>query len=314
MKYVYGLGLAYAVDGSGRLQVYHTDGLGLVRAITDGPGNVLATYKTDAFGVPLKTTGNSSQPLRFTGQQLDAESGLYDLRARMYDPAIARFMQAVRISRLMGPAEVREFCRPQATAHSVLPMAMQQLNLPARAYPSPAKNAAMTSGGRRRGRPSGPTQTHSLNAWTISAPSRTRTIVVRRDRGQAVVDLVPLDDPVPAEVAPARLFETEAPGVFDRRFFDIVQINRVVHVAEGVHLVMAYPHPKGISASVFQVRYQPLRQNTEYRIQNTGARIQKTGEEAGRESRFPFWILTPGFLPTNCLSVPAARFHPIRRR
>jgi|GEM_PF-959907 len=91
-KYVYGLGLAYAVDGSGNLQVYHTDGLGSVRAITDGSGTVLATYKTDAFGVPLKTTGNSSQPFQYTGQQRDAESGLYDLRARMYDPAIGRFL------------------------------------------------------------------------------------------------------------------------------------------------------------------------------------------------------------------------------
>lgn len=27
-KYVYGLGIAYAVDGSGNMQVYHTDGLG----------------------------------------------------------------------------------------------------------------------------------------------------------------------------------------------------------------------------------------------------------------------------------------------
>jgi len=104
LKYVYGLGLAYAVDTSSNLQVYHTDGLRSVRAITDGSGNVLATYRTDAFGVPLRTTGNSSQPFQFTGQQRDAESGLYDLRARMYDPAIGRFLQ--RDPRQLAPCDL----------------------------------------------------------------------------------------------------------------------------------------------------------------------------------------------------------------
>ncbi|MBI2941918.1 MAG: hypothetical protein HYY04_15930, partial [Chloroflexi bacterium] len=42
--YVWGLGLAYAVDGSGTAQVYHTDGLGSVRAITNADGKVVETY------------------------------------------------------------------------------------------------------------------------------------------------------------------------------------------------------------------------------------------------------------------------------
>ena len=91
LKYVYGLGLAYAVDGCGNVQVYHTDGLGSVRAITDGSGNVIATLQTDEFGIPTQTQGTSTQPFQYTGQQRDAESGLYDLRARMYDPSIGRF-------------------------------------------------------------------------------------------------------------------------------------------------------------------------------------------------------------------------------
>jgi hypothetical protein len=41
-KYVWGLRLAYAVSGSS-IEVYHTDGLGSVRAITDGSGNVTQT-------------------------------------------------------------------------------------------------------------------------------------------------------------------------------------------------------------------------------------------------------------------------------
>ncbi len=46
-KYVWGLGLAFAVDSSGNPLVYHADGLGSVRALTDSSGNVVQTYQGD---------------------------------------------------------------------------------------------------------------------------------------------------------------------------------------------------------------------------------------------------------------------------
>jgi hypothetical protein len=73
-KYVWGLGLAYAEEGSGLL-VYHNDGLGSVRAVSDGAGAITETCRTDEFGVPLETQGASGQPFRYTGEQRDAESG-----------------------------------------------------------------------------------------------------------------------------------------------------------------------------------------------------------------------------------------------
>ncbi len=93
LKYVYGLGLAFAVDTSGNVQVYHADGLGSVRAITnlDDRISVIETDQTDAFGNPTQTQGGISQPFQFTGQQRDASTGLYYLRARMDDPTIGRF-------------------------------------------------------------------------------------------------------------------------------------------------------------------------------------------------------------------------------
>ena len=45
-KYVWGLGLAYAVESSGNVLVYHTDGLGSVRALSDGAGLVVQVYGT----------------------------------------------------------------------------------------------------------------------------------------------------------------------------------------------------------------------------------------------------------------------------
>jgi RHS repeat-associated protein len=91
-KYVWGLGLAYAVNGSA-IEVHQTDGLGSVRAVTDGSVNVIQTYLTDEFGVSKLTLGTNSQPFHYAGEPRDAESGLMYLRARMYEPALGRFLQ-----------------------------------------------------------------------------------------------------------------------------------------------------------------------------------------------------------------------------
>ena len=92
-KYVYGVGLVYETDMAGNVQgVSHADGLGSVRALTDGSGNLIQTYKTDPFGVPTATQGTSTQPFGFTGEQADPTGFVY-LRARMYDPQTGRFLQ-----------------------------------------------------------------------------------------------------------------------------------------------------------------------------------------------------------------------------
>jgi RHS repeat-associated protein len=89
-KYVYGLGLAYAISGS-TVEVYHTDRLGSVRAITDATGAVTSTYRTDEWGVLTSTTGASTQLFRYAGEPRDA-TGLTYLRTRYYDPSIGRFL------------------------------------------------------------------------------------------------------------------------------------------------------------------------------------------------------------------------------
>lgn len=89
-KYVYGLGLSYAVSGSS-IEVYHADRLGSVRALTNGSGTVTATYRTDEWGNPTQTSGSSTQPFGSTGEPRDA-TGLSYLRARYYDPQLGRFL------------------------------------------------------------------------------------------------------------------------------------------------------------------------------------------------------------------------------
>ena len=96
--YVWGQGLAYAVAGAA-IEVYHTDRLGSVRAITDAAGAVTATYRTDEFGLPTASTGTSSQPFAFTGEPRDA-TGLTYLRARYYDPSLGQVPEPGPICRL----------------------------------------------------------------------------------------------------------------------------------------------------------------------------------------------------------------------
>ena len=61
-KYVWGLGLAFAVDSSGNPLVYHTDGLGSVRALTDASGSVVQTYQYDEYGNVVSSSGAVTQP------------------------------------------------------------------------------------------------------------------------------------------------------------------------------------------------------------------------------------------------------------
>jgi len=106
-KYVYGLGLAYAVDSLGNTLTQHTDGLGSVRAETDSSGNVVQTYGTDEFGIvdAALTSGTQPTPFQYTGEPRDSETGLVYLRARSYDPSVGRFMQADPL-RKSGPGVV----------------------------------------------------------------------------------------------------------------------------------------------------------------------------------------------------------------
>ncbi len=72
-------------------------------ALTDGSGTVTATYAYDAFGAVRSQTGSATNPWRFTGQQLDAESSLYFLRARYYDPSTGRFLGRDPLSASVNP-------------------------------------------------------------------------------------------------------------------------------------------------------------------------------------------------------------------
>ena len=80
--------------------VYHfylTDYLGNVSTVADATGNLVQQNRYYPFGLPTAETGNSEQdkqPYKYNGKEQDNRNGLnwYDYGARMYDPALCRFL------------------------------------------------------------------------------------------------------------------------------------------------------------------------------------------------------------------------------
>ena len=90
VTYVYGLALVSQKRGTA-VKYYGTDGLGSVRYLTDSAGAITDTYTHDAFGISIAKTGTTLNDYRYTGQQWDADLGMYYLRARYYKPDTGRF-------------------------------------------------------------------------------------------------------------------------------------------------------------------------------------------------------------------------------
>ena len=75
------------------LYYYHKDEQLSTALVTDEHRNVQNSYQYDAFGVPLETTEQLNNRIRYTGQQYDELTEQYYLRARYYNPVAGRFMQ-----------------------------------------------------------------------------------------------------------------------------------------------------------------------------------------------------------------------------
>jgi len=74
---------------------FHTDSLGSVVQLSDEKGRLLQSYRYTPFGgdyssrSSLEAKSDDLNPIRFTGQYLDSETDLYNMRAREYDPETA---------------------------------------------------------------------------------------------------------------------------------------------------------------------------------------------------------------------------------
>ena len=81
---------------------YHSNRLGSTYLLTDGTGGIVERYAYSPYGspavsnsayVPSGSVSMVGNPYMFTGREFDGESGLYNYRARTYDPVQGRFKQ-----------------------------------------------------------------------------------------------------------------------------------------------------------------------------------------------------------------------------
>ncbi len=82
----------YEGSGTSTRRSFHADERGSVVAVSDGSGNLVGSNpnRYDEYGAPQGTlTGRFG----YTGQAWLPETGMYDYRARAYNPALGRFMQ-----------------------------------------------------------------------------------------------------------------------------------------------------------------------------------------------------------------------------
>lgn len=82
---------------SSGMQFFHKDHLGSSSLITDDEGNVLESIDYYPFGGQRDYSGSVVSSYKFTDQELDTESGLYNYDARLYDPVIGLFITADNI-------------------------------------------------------------------------------------------------------------------------------------------------------------------------------------------------------------------------
>jgi RHS repeat-associated protein len=95
-RYVYGGAGPVSMTTPADTFYYHYDQLASVANLTDSTGDPHWTYSYEPFGAIKTATQDDpttpANPIQFTGQYNDPDSGLYNLRARQYDTATGRLL------------------------------------------------------------------------------------------------------------------------------------------------------------------------------------------------------------------------------
>jgi RHS repeat-associated protein len=94
IKYIFAGNLRVAQVKGGVRSFFHKDHLGSSTVMTNANGAKIESTEYMPFGSQRSHWGANTSDYRFTDQELDAENGLYNYNARMYDPMIGRFISA----------------------------------------------------------------------------------------------------------------------------------------------------------------------------------------------------------------------------
>src|ERR1700688_5028520 len=77
---------------SGSTSYYETDVLGSVTSTTTPAAAIANSYSYDSFGKTVTSTSPTTNSIRYAARELDSETGIYNDRARYYDPSSGRFI------------------------------------------------------------------------------------------------------------------------------------------------------------------------------------------------------------------------------
>ncbi len=85
--------VGYVREGSKLMPyVFHHDKLTSVVALTGPNGETRQTVSYSPFGEQRSESATTSNRMRYTGREADADTGLYQYRRRFYDPMLGRFL------------------------------------------------------------------------------------------------------------------------------------------------------------------------------------------------------------------------------
>ena len=117
-RYLYGPAadmILARMDSSQDVAWYLTDHLGSVRDLADPGGSVIDHITYDSFGNVLSESAPvEGDRFKYTGRELDSETGLYYYRARYYDPAMGRFISEDPIGFNAGDANIYRYVGERA--------------------------------------------------------------------------------------------------------------------------------------------------------------------------------------------------------
>jgi len=97
LKYIFAGNLRLIMIKGNSTFYYHKDHLNSTSVMTDNSGTVVETAQYEPFGATRDHTGQDMSGYKFTDQELDNETNLYNYDARLYDPVIGRFITADKI-------------------------------------------------------------------------------------------------------------------------------------------------------------------------------------------------------------------------
>ena len=92
IRYARGINYIARIDNTDKLSYFMYNGHGDVVQTVSEDGVIENQYDYDIFGNPTLTVESYNCSIRYAGEFYDAETGLYYLRARYYDPYIGRFI------------------------------------------------------------------------------------------------------------------------------------------------------------------------------------------------------------------------------